>query len=263
MSSDCTSTECITALAALLKERRTGNNVFIASLTLLIYDYFLTTPLEIKHIWSSRLTIVNFLYYAVKYGVVFEFVLNAIQQTTDMSTAHCRVIYWVKCYLYNVFTWAAEALVGISVWAAWQKDRRLTISMPLAFVAFSLVSHIYLGIWLDSFKLADPPSPLVRGCFVTSTSNDLNKPIIMVMAWISLMFVLITVSAIRTYKDGSTSTFIQMFYTQGMLYYVYLFCLHLFNLLALYYGPVRVLSTRFLNHTDPYFQADLLGEITM
>ncbi|KAM6489270.1 hypothetical protein JOM56_015171 [Amanita muscaria] len=229
MSSGCTSTECLTSL---LNDWRNGNNVFVASLALLVYDYFLTLPLEIKHIWPSHPTIVISLYYAVKYGVWIECVINFIQQNTDMSISHCRVAFWVRSYLYNVFTWASEALVGISVWAIWQKDRRLTISMPLIFVVLSVVSFVYLGIWLDTFKLANPPSPLVRGCFVTSTSNDLNKPIIMVMIWIALTFVLITVSAIRSYKSGNNSTLIKMVYRQGMLYYVYLFGLHLFNLLA-------------------------------
>ncbi|KIL59498.1 hypothetical protein M378DRAFT_169142 [Amanita muscaria Koide BX008] len=93
-SNSCTSTECITVL---LKERRMGDNVFSASVTLLVYEYFLTIDLEIKHIWSSRLTIVNSLYYTVKYGVVIECIMNAIQQTTNMSIAHCRTAFWVRC----------------------------------------------------------------------------------------------------------------------------------------------------------------------
>ncbi|KIL59502.1 hypothetical protein M378DRAFT_169149 [Amanita muscaria Koide BX008] len=107
-----------------------------------------------------------------------------------MSITHCRIAFWVRCYIYSVFTWAAEALVGINVWAVWQKDQRLTISMPIAFAAFCVVSFVYMGIWLDSFELANPSSPLVHGCIVTSTSDNVNKPIIMVMIWISRLSIL-------------------------------------------------------------------------
>ncbi|KAM6489272.1 hypothetical protein JOM56_015173 [Amanita muscaria] len=139
-------------------------------------------------------------------------------------------------YIYSVFTWAAEALVGINVWAVWQKDQRLTISMPPTFAVLSVVSFVYMGIWLDSFELANPSSPLVHGCIVTSTSDNVNKPIIMVMIWISHDTASRDVHS-SIDKSGSNSTFIKMVYNRGILYYVYLFGLHLASLLLLYYGP--------------------------
>lgn len=63
-------------------------------LVLLIYDYFLTLPLEISQIWSSRFTAAKLFYLLNRYGSIAFFVLNSLLWIVQTKSS------FVCCFLF-------------------------------------------------------------------------------------------------------------------------------------------------------------------
>lgn len=84
--------EPVSLLGCLFVQR---TYVFLA---LLIYDYFLTLPLEISEIWKSQFTVAKLFYFLNRYGSIAYYCLNCLLvtfQTESISVSSS--IFLVLC----------------------------------------------------------------------------------------------------------------------------------------------------------------------
>lgn len=62
-------------------------------LALLIYDYFITLPLEISEIWNSRFTAAKLFYFLNRYGVIAFYCVNCVLDSLQTQNILVRSFY--------------------------------------------------------------------------------------------------------------------------------------------------------------------------
>ena len=68
----------------------------------------------------------------------------------SMSTTLAHDLPFTDVYLIGI--WIGEALLGLIVWAVWLKNRYLTVIMPIAFTAVSVIGLIGLSSFVKSIR---------------------------------------------------------------------------------------------------------------
>lgn len=82
----------IAALGQLGQQSYLTRNL-TALLALLIYDYFITLPLEISEIWNSRFTAAKLFYFLNRYGVIAFYCVNCVLCTLQTQNILVRSFY--------------------------------------------------------------------------------------------------------------------------------------------------------------------------
>lgn len=210
--------------------------VHVACVVAAVYDNLHTLPLEVQYIWVSRVTIATILYYITRYGIYIEYIVNLYSIFTPPRG--CVYTSWIVGYIFDISIWAGEALLGLRVLALCGKDRRLTYSLPVIFIALSTTSLITLAFFLNSMKYGPSPAPKIINCLITQANMDIIVTIICVVIWDILMFILLLRSACYTYK--SCSQFVRVLYRDGLIYYFYTLILHAGNLVSFFVSPPEI-----------------------
>jgi len=214
--------------------------IHVACVALAVFDHMHTLPLEVEYVWTSRLTTVTILYYITKYGIYIDYSIQIFRDFSPSianSPERCLHTSWAIMYTFDTCIWAGEALLGLRVWAVYRKDTRLTLTMPVIFIALFTSSLVTLGTFLKSAKYGQSPAPHIINCFIIHANLDVAKAVACVVAWVAFMCLLLAISALRAYKSGGNSQFVQMIYSDGIQYYAYTLILHVGNLVAFFVGP--------------------------
>lgn len=237
----------------ILERTRTIKYLTVLGMVLLGYDYLLTLDRELSLIWLSQWNLAKVLFLLVRYTPYIDVGLVAYYMTRDgTSSATCSLVYKFNSWVYVVGVGLAEILLTLRTWACWgSRARWVTIGLPIAFFALTVILCVSVGRYLATLHFFTPPHTTPSlGCFYQGESFDL------VICWAALMVYdacLSLLMAIRGYpelknwrrnmRSNSLSTVV---YRDGLIYYVFLFGLSLINvvvILCLSYDYVNLLST--------------------
>ncbi|KAJ8579454.1 hypothetical protein M405DRAFT_706794, partial [Rhizopogon salebrosus TDB-379] len=97
-----------------------------SSLALLYYDYVLTFPAEVKHIWSRRITVSTLLYiccrYALLANLLYLFAISNVINQVNLAVTHCDDWYTVIGYVSIAGRAAVLAIFTARTWATCGKN---------------------------------------------------------------------------------------------------------------------------------------------
>ncbi|KAF8073934.1 hypothetical protein FPV67DRAFT_775169 [Lyophyllum atratum] len=167
-----------------------------AGITLWVYDYLGTFPLEVTLIWRAPWKIPKVLFILTRYLPVVAFGVLLYYDVAHLSAEECQTCQKVVIWIFNIGICIAEMIFTIRTWAVWERGRKMGIFLAI----FSL------AIWASHFILMALLLPSVQPVFYLVT--------------LSLM-------SIRAYQclgasRGSTSLLNLVFF-DGILYYISLF----------------------------------------
>ncbi|KAJ8082404.1 hypothetical protein PM082_008259 [Marasmius tenuissimus] len=217
----------------------------VASVALLVYDYTLTFSKEVNHVWTSAGTLMRCILLLQRYLPLVDngAVLLLRHFIPHPSNKTCRVLYSTTGWMSSGGIALSEMVLTTRVWAIWGRGK----------IFGTLLLVFFLGCWAPSilvqYKLIQSVQfaqsmPIVneRGCLVESA-----KP----YAWIcwgllmvyegGLLLLMIFSCLKNCLKSATKGKLAKIVYTDGILYYMYLFGLSLINLVVILCFPGSVL----------------------
>ncbi|KDR75682.1 hypothetical protein GALMADRAFT_248296 [Galerina marginata CBS 339.88] len=221
-------------LMELLKEGLIGPLVTyadVAASTVFAYDWLITLSMEIELIWRSRWNFIKILFLLQRYLPFLDTCfLELYRQLAFLTVKQCQRVPFYYGFLYITGFVLSEALLGIRVWALWNREKRLSILLPIVFVAIWVPIYYAMYKYVDSLKYAQEPFSGFRGCFIIEAKEYLIWAWVGLLLWNFVTLSLTLIHGIRSYRSGITSRLASVIYRDGAYYYLYLFIFSILNI---------------------------------
>ncbi|KIM44057.1 hypothetical protein M413DRAFT_443118 [Hebeloma cylindrosporum] len=208
----------------------------VSASTLFVWDYMLTFRMEVDLVWKSKWTFMKGLYLFQRYLPFIDTAWLVLYRQTggNLTRTACWDTYHASGVLMIVGLAASEMILTIRTWAVWNRNRRLSIILPILYALVWGSCFFFLSKFLNSLRSSDPPYPGFKGCFVTHASKDLNFLWVLLAVWNTMVLMLMLIPAVRTYRSGGENgRLFKTVYRDGLIYYLYLFALALANVIVI------------------------------
>ncbi|TFL06115.1 hypothetical protein BDV98DRAFT_652765 [Pterulicium gracile] len=204
----------------------------VASLALLVFDYFLTLDLEVALIWPSGWSLVKVIFLINRYMPFIDVPLALYHQLyRPQSESSCRSLYISTAWMFILGIGLTEFVLVYRTWALYDNSKPLGVALLIYFLAFWIAICYGLSRFLDSLRfLIDPNFPL-PGCIIIDASDHLAFDWILLMVFESGILLLMLNKAYRMYLTSRSTTIFRTVYRDGIMYYVYIYILSLVNLI--------------------------------
>ncbi|KAF8984380.1 hypothetical protein BDQ17DRAFT_1415550 [Cyathus striatus] len=185
-----------TDLLLALKHVQVVNYVQVSSLSILLYEYFITLDLEIKYIWKARWTHIKIIYLTTRY----------------LPFVDTSLVLWKQLYP-HLSAKDCHNLFIIIVW--------------LFIIGMSIAEVIYLACWTSGYVLVGRATTMVkfdiqdltpRGCLATGGVDTLRISI----AWAILLvydiviMILMFIPAVNAFRHNGASRLTRVMYRDGI-----------------------------------------------
>jgi len=204
----------------------------------MIYDWMLNISLEIQLLWFSPWSYTKAMFLTVRYVPFAALGFNVqTQLAMGVSADTCRWVYPVVTWLIMPSIALAEVILMVRTWAVWHRDRKVGAALLVALVG-TLFTACYCNVkFLKAFKLADPPFPTYRGCFVVGASDIMKTAFIFLTVLESLVLILMIISAVKSYREGSKNQLLAVIHRDGIVFYIYLLMATVANVCIMSLAP--------------------------
>ncbi|KAF8887348.1 hypothetical protein BD779DRAFT_1672799 [Infundibulicybe gibba] len=179
----------------------------VASVAVLIYDWFLTIDLELTLVWKAPWNLGTLLYILARYPTFIE-MLPQLYRMLAISGV------------------VAEVLVMVCVWAIWGKTRKMAIFLIILIIG--AVATATVGLRSDqSSETHIAPGilpPNIPGCQVIpqGTHSMIYMDFLAVVILESVLLSLVLFKAVQHSRNYSSASFVSECFRHGLLYYVVL-----------------------------------------
>ncbi|KAL0954061.1 hypothetical protein HGRIS_005211 [Hohenbuehelia grisea] len=223
------------------KHQLLETSLVLSSAVILLYDYLITWDLEVALVWlyPPGWSITSLLFMLARY-LPFVDTINVLwhQLSPGITPASCELSFRATGWMYLIGIAITEVILAIRTWAVWGRDRRMTIALPLFFVAIWIPNFVIMGFFLDSLVFEPAPYPEYRGCNIVHGSKILFATWVMLMVYEAVILGLMMYRGYISYCNGGNSALFNVVYRDGALYYLYLFAVSLVNILVINLIPV-------------------------
>ncbi|KAF7759799.1 hypothetical protein Agabi119p4_11494 [Agaricus bisporus var. burnettii] len=228
-----------------------------ACLTTLVYHHVLTFSEEVTRMWTRKLSLANFLFFANRYVVEGMLIFNCISASTTYRPVSLLVDslrsrfdvtdFIVSCVFFlrwlvvtiTVNTAVVQGILVLRIWALY-RDNRLAFRIALAFYIGGVLT--LTGLTVDDFVgesvIIDNTLGSLPGCYPKSV------PAVIAGFWIapliveSVLFILVILRAIAWWKEGySVNGILVILARDSSLYYAIIFALLLSSYGMFQWGP--------------------------
>jgi len=210
------------------EQRHIVDIVYVASAVILLYDLILTLHLEISLVWFSRWNYTKVLYLLTRY---IPFAANALiiysHLTPSPSSTICAGGFHAAGWLYLVGLDLAEVILAIRTWACWGRNKWVGIGLAVWTLLYQVPAVIFMYKFLASLQFE---SPVLNNCFVVGSNRLLWGNWLVFLLGEGVTLVLMVIFAYRTSREGNNTPLVKLIYRDGLIFYVYLFCVTSINI---------------------------------
>ncbi|KAF9464917.1 hypothetical protein BDZ94DRAFT_1320782 [Collybia nuda] len=226
--------------------RQSVQYVNVASLAVLVYDYFQTLELEVELVWKSSWSISKVVFLLARYPTFVDVPLILYYTLNQgMSYDTCSVVNAVTSWSTAVGIGMAEVILLLRTYALWNNSRKVLIALIVLYISIYTPVVVVLAIFLRSLQHGAPPLPIIRGCYPVSGSNILFADFVLLMLYESTVMVLTIWIGVKRYLH-SRNRLVMTLYRDGVSYFIYIFmisCSYIIVLLACPPEYVDLLNT--------------------
>jgi len=224
-------------LAQVLEELAVGaerlrqvNSVNIASITIMAFDWLLTLNMEFALIWNTKWNWTKVLYIITRYMPFADTSLVMYHQfRTTLPQPSCKSIFDTTAFMFVAGMAIAELVFTLRTCAVWGKAKKLTWIVLSAYVATWSTIFIVLGFYIKN--LTHEATPL--GCILKPSNAILSVAFVVLMAYDAALLILMVIRAVAAFRSGGDSQLMRVVYSDGIIYYAYIFTLSLLNVLVI------------------------------
>jgi len=207
----------------LKHERLIMDHLYMSASAILVYDYLLTLPLEIKYIWFSRWRYTEVMFLLIRYMsfVTIAFALHN-RLVLNVPADVCRVTGPLVEWLLLSKTLLAESVLAIRTWAVWRRNRAVGVGLAALMVVNVVVRCVKGYKFENSMKYFSPPYSGFRGCYLQAAafSRILEINYGTLTGVEAIILGLMTISAFRLYRHGNSSELSHVIHRDGIQFYV-------------------------------------------
>jgi len=216
---------------SLKHQRLIVDYAFVSGCAIFIYDYFLTLHLELKLIWFSKWTHMKVLYLLVRYTTLAYMVaLIYGQLVPNHSIESCRTTYTISISLQVTLMSLADVILAIRTWVVWNMSRKVGIALAILVTVDVIARLPLINIFIQSLEYVPLPYPGYRGCFLVKGMRILWANFALMFVLQAGVLALIAMSAFRSYIRGVNSELWKVIYKEGIMFYVYVLCFTVLNM---------------------------------
>jgi len=131
----------------------------------------------------------------------------------------------------------------------WERDRRLSIGLPIFFAVMWLPSIAVLVIFIKAVEfVALSGLPNSSGCTPVAHRHVVRICWILLLTYDAVLCLLMLIPAVKWFKDGRGSKFVLTVFRNGLLYYVVLLAMSFVNVfITPSWQQVTILTQRFIH----------------
>lgn len=187
---------------------------------LVVVDYIQTFPEEVELMWFAPLSIPKVLFFVVRYYVIVDNIFAVLFAPGRGTSANeCKAAFTRSAISSPLLVVGAEAILFYRVYAFSGRGRWMLIYLLLQFITIHVTSFIFFARYLGSLEFINWPLPktlcvpfkadltLLAGVFTALLAS-------VIIAMLIMMFV-----AYRKHR-GLNSTLLQVFYRDGVFYFI-------------------------------------------
>jgi len=208
-------------------------STLVACGTLLVYDFMCTLDQEVAHIWTSPWTVGTVLFFLNRYLPFIDTFLSLKLKLSVNTPDRCQKEFTVVTWLIVAGIIISEVILALRTYAIWQRKRLvliiLCLSSAITFIPAIVVTHIELK------SLIYVPSEF-PGCRLSTASSIIIVAYILLALSETIMAVLTGIEAYRHLRHSQSRWVLQL-YQEGLLFYIYLLCISLANILVPILAP--------------------------
>ncbi|KAF9449399.1 hypothetical protein P691DRAFT_774726 [Macrolepiota fuliginosa MF-IS2] len=235
-------TELLQALQELttaIGRYRNIQNLTLASAVIMILDWLLTLEMEVTLIWEAEWNLSKGLYMVSRYmpfidvPIALTFGLNE-----GIGVERCKTLYTCIAWMFCIGEAIADLIFTLRTWVVWGKLRRVALGLAVCYIATWVVILVTVGLYLRTAVYMPSPVPQLMGCIEQSPSVLMSVSYIAAMVYNAIMLVLILIPGVSAFKSGLPSSgLMRVIYSDGVIYYVYIFVLSFLNFFVIFKLP--------------------------
>jgi len=219
-----------------LKVESVLNYLTVLQATIVIYDYLLTLSQEVKFIWFSRWSYTKVLFLVIRY-MSFVCVLFLLWGMVNYSYINMHVARGCSVAIVMV---CAESVLAIRTWAAWKMNKVIGVGLLVLMLGYTAIQgyllYEYISTIFNPFTEINIVS--TTGGLVVTMWREYTGLAIVELTVLTLM----ATSAFRSYTLGKASLLWHVIHRDGILFYVYLLCLSITNIVIPQFFPIGVFT---------------------
>ncbi|KDR82787.1 hypothetical protein GALMADRAFT_848896 [Galerina marginata CBS 339.88] len=197
----------------------------VAASALFVYDYLLTFQLEVELIWKSRWNFIKVLFIIQRYMPFIDTCfLTVWRQLGYLTLTQCEKVPFITGFFFMAGFALSEALLSLRVWALWDRNKWLSVVLPILFMVIWAPSFYTMYLYVNSLRYTISPLPSAKGCIVVAAKEYVIWSWVGLLGWNSVTLFLTLLHGWRTYRSGIVSRLASVIYRDGAYYYIYLFC---------------------------------------
>ncbi|KAF8882878.1 hypothetical protein BD779DRAFT_1541983 [Infundibulicybe gibba] len=219
------------ASGSLLQQAQTTTYFNVASIVVLVHDWFLTIDSELAFIWNAKWNLGTFLYILTRYPAFIDtavYLYGAIGHAIPVPV--CGLVMAVSGWMFLFGFGISEVVMAICVWTMWGRTRRMAISLATLALAVTVVAVLGLHKHHSSatYIPLEDLHPNVPGCQTRpgGTRDALFIDFIALASLESVLFILMLSKAVQHSRVRS-STFVLECFRHGLIYYMMLSSKHI------------------------------------
>ncbi|KLO12899.1 hypothetical protein SCHPADRAFT_997808 [Schizopora paradoxa] len=223
--------------------------VLVATLTILVAEFFQTIDAEVRFVWKLKLSLANVLYLLNRYvaPINIAFAVYVFGIATDKSTTYCYNGYVASASLCFFQMQVAYAVLCIRACAAWGFKRIINICLTISFIASFVTEGYLIGRYIAS-DFAVPAGALgTKHCLIFTPAHDIVWIALVILVGVDVLALsLLLVKSLKTFRQSRLHTsLLTVMAKDGIAYFACVFALSLGNLLVIV-TPVPIFKEMFL-----------------
>ncbi|KAF9650130.1 hypothetical protein BDM02DRAFT_1515285 [Thelephora ganbajun] len=205
----------------------------------LLYDWVLILPQEIKYIWRASWKYTKVLYILTRYLPFAGLGLMLRNQfASDPTPDSCRRTLRAVCWTSVVGMDLAEIVLAVRTYAVWNEDKRVGVGLAILLTLCQIPNGIIAEKFIGGIGFIQNPYPgIYRGCVAISATKIVFANWVVFTVLEGVVLILMVISALRTYRKHK-SNFLSVIYMDGIRFYLYMFCVTVVNILIILILPI-------------------------
>ncbi|ESK86743.1 hypothetical protein Moror_15192 [Moniliophthora roreri MCA 2997] len=236
-----------------------------ASIALLFYDYLLTIGREIRFVWDrTPWSLGRALFFITRYmPFIGTFLTLHVDMIRSASLPSCA--RWTQAAVYfNVADIViAEIILTLRVMAIWARNRKVAISLVVIFIGLVLVAVVTVA----RVQVGQNPfGEALYGAYGVcppyfAGSNALSVAYMVLVAYETVLLILTLIKAIGHWREPGSSSFINVFFADGLSYNCFILASSTANIIIRYQAPSDYINL--LAPLQPVLHSILTGRMML
>jgi len=209
----------------------------VVSVAILIYDYSLTLPDEIKYIWTNPFAISSILFFLTRYPPFVDSLLLFIHAHAGLSEPNYKIVYRAQVGAYGIGILIGNVILLLRTTAIWERKKLVTLVLSVLLAACMAAAAYALRRYLVEVTFDPSPCSSDPGFFVMDNHNNLYIPYALLMGFETMVLVL---TLVKASKQRAISQLHKTLYEDSLKYFVILFAVSVANTTNLAAGPLEL-----------------------